>query len=315
MVRLHRLAVLLCAFAFVLLLVGALVTSTGSGLSITGWPGLAADQSAPGVLLQQTHRLLAAVVVLLSLAVVFAAWRHDPRPWMKGLSVAAAALLIAQAIYGGMAVILLLPAYFSIFHAAFAQLFFALTVAMALFTSPGWFEGRVRDGAGSLADDRPLRLLELASTLAIYAQVLLGAGMRHSYAPGGLPAGLSIPDYPLAFGRLLPLDQISSAAVTLAFAHRLVALAAAALVTITVLRVYRRHRSRASLARPASVLALLVVTQVILGGLTVLSGMTPMVSASHAAAAAVALAAGVVLLLRSSRPMLEPAAAAAETRG
>jgi cytochrome c oxidase assembly protein subunit 15 len=299
MVALHRLAVLLCAFAFALLLLGALVTSTGSGLAISAWPGLGSTQGIPGASLQLAHRILAAIVGILALAVVSWAWRYDSRPWMKGLSVAAAALLLAQAIYGGIAVLTLLPAYFSVFHAAFAQLFFALTVAMALFTSPAWSQSR-----GAARPDRRLTRLALASTLAIYAQVILGAAMRHSYAVDGRPAGLAIPDYPLAFGKVLPLQELASGAVVLGFSHRLMALATASLVTATVIHVYRRHETDGALIRPASLLALLIIGQIVLGGLTVLSGMTPLISASHAAAVAVTLGAALVLLLRASQPAL-----------
>lgn len=294
---LHRSAVLLCACTLALLLAGALVSSTGAGLALPGWPSLARGaEAAPGAGLQQAHRLIAALVALLSVLVVALAWRFDPRPWMKGLSVAALALVVGQAVYGGLAVVSLLPAYFSIVHAALAQLFFGVTVAMAIVTSAGWLE-RERD---AVADSDPaLARWALAATVAIYVQVLVGATMRHSYVADGRPGGLAIPDYPLAFGQVVPVSELGTPVVAVAFLHRLIALAAAALVALTVARVFRRHAAEPGLVRPASLLTLLVVTQIVLGGMAVLSGMTPLVTATHAAVAGVALAASLTLLLRA----------------
>ncbi|MBP7570833.1 MAG: COX15/CtaA family protein [Acidobacteria bacterium] len=301
MTWLHRSAVVLSACTLALLLAGALVSSTGAGLALPGWPSLSPGaEAASGAWLQQGHRLLAALVALLTTLVAALAWRADPRPWMKGLAVAAAALVVAQSVYGGLAVVSLLPAYFSVLHAALAQLFFGLTVAMALFTSPGWL-ARER-GAVPAESDPALARWALASTAAIYVQVLVGATMRHSYVADGRPGGLAIPDYPLAFGQVVPVAELGSAIVAVAFLHRLIALVTAALVAVTVARVYRRHVGQAGLVRPATLLALLVGTQILLGGLAVLSGMTPLVTTMHAASVGIALAASLVLLLRAGAP-------------
>ena len=313
MTWLHRIAVLLSAGTLVLLLAGTLVTSTGAGLALPAWPALSqGPEAAAGASLQLTHRLLAALVALLAFVVAALAWRHDPRPWMKGLSVAAAALVVAQAVYGGIAVLTLLPTYFSVFHAALAQLFFAATVAMALFTSPAWM---AREGRKTTEESDPTLIRwALASTAAIYVQVLLGASMRHSYVSDGRPAGLAIPDYPLAFGQVLPIQELASSVVAVAFAHRLMALVTAALVAVTTVRVYRRHFAEGELVRPASLLAVLLLSQIVLGGLTVLSGMTPFITMMHATLVGITLAASLVLLLRSWRPRFVLATASPGTR-
>ena len=245
MTWLHRSAILLSALTVVLLVAGALVTSTGTGLSVPTWPATLASEATPGLgsgaAFQQTHRILASLVGLLTLVVTVLAFRADPRPWMRSLTVAALALVVAQAVYGGIGVVNGLPVYFSVLHAAFAQLFLGLVIAVALFTSRGWLQATRAGEAGGSAGDSALRRLALTTTIAIYVQLLLGAAMRHTYGADGRPAGLAIPDYPLAFGRILPLDQIASWAVGLDFAHRLTALATAALVCATAVRVFRRH--------------------------------------------------------------------------
>ncbi len=315
MTRLHRFAILLAASTIVLVLLGALVTSTGSGLSVGTWPSTFAGGVAAGQGIQQAHRVMATLVGLLGLVVAVMVWRVDARAWMKGLVLAMLAAGTAQAVYGGIGVLNLLPAFISVFHAALAQLFLALTIAIALFTSPGWLTRADRSPADAGAQpDRGLKRWAIAATATIYAQVLIGAAMRHSYTPDGRPAGFAIPDYPLAFGQLLPLSELGSWATALGFLHRVTALATVVVVAFTAARVFRRHLSDDELVRPAALLMLLLVAQIALGGLTVLSGGNPVVSTTHAGVVAIALAASLVLALRSSLTTTMMVPARARTR-
>src|SRR5439155_1336776 len=62
---LHRFAVLTAGATFVLLFVGGLVTSTGSGLAVPDWPlsfGMLLPPMRGGVLFEHGHRLAAALV-------------------------------------------------------------------------------------------------------------------------------------------------------------------------------------------------------------------------------------------------------------
>lgn len=69
----QRFAVLTAGATLVLIFVGALVTSTGSGLAVPDWP-LSFGQVFPpmvgGVLFEHGHRLVAALVGLLTVAVM-----------------------------------------------------------------------------------------------------------------------------------------------------------------------------------------------------------------------------------------------------
>src|SRR2546426_11958500 len=81
----HRLAAATAATTFVLLFVGGLVTSTGSGLAVPDWP-LSFDQVFPplvgGVLFEHGHRLVAAMVGCLTLAL--ALWTVPSQPQAAG---------------------------------------------------------------------------------------------------------------------------------------------------------------------------------------------------------------------------------------
>jgi cytochrome c oxidase assembly protein subunit 15 len=150
----------------------------------------------------------------------------------------------------------------------------------------------------------------MVSLLAVYLQIVLGAAVRHS------EAALAIPDYPLAFGGLLPpLDRLSSLPVAIHFAHRLGAVALAVVLVITTWRAWMHHGDRVELRRPAALLVGLLLSKIILGGLIVLSGRNVLVSTAHVASGALLFGAALVLALRASRPFfgeaLQPAPAAA----
>jgi heme A synthase len=115
--------------------------------------------------------------------------------------------VIAQGILGGLTVLFFLPDAISTAHAGLAEIFFCMTVAIALFTSPGW--NRASDAP---VDDGLLRGLATTTTVLIYTQILVGATMRHT------GAGLAIPDFPLMFGHLVPDHWDPKIAVH--FAHR-----------------------------------------------------------------------------------------------
>jgi heme A synthase len=70
---LHRFAVLTSAATFVLIFVGGLVTSTGSALAVPDWPlsfGKFFPKMEGGVLYEHGHRMIAATVTLLTLALM-----------------------------------------------------------------------------------------------------------------------------------------------------------------------------------------------------------------------------------------------------
>src|SRR6185295_10493625 len=99
-------------------------------------------------------------------------WRADPRRWMKRLGAAALVAVILQGVLGGLTVLFFLPAAISTAHAGLAEIFFCMTVAIALFTSPRWIEGY---GGGDSPNDIVVRRAATATTALIYVQILIGA--------------------------------------------------------------------------------------------------------------------------------------------
>src|SRR6267143_4877578 len=144
---LHRYAVLVSGLTFVLVFVGGLVTSTGSGLAVPDWPlsfGMVFPPMAGGVLFEHGHRLAATAVGCLT--VVLALWTvvGDARASVRALGLLALLAVVLQGLLGGITVLYKLPLAVSVTHACLAQTFFCLTVTLALVTSPAWSAPRPR---------------------------------------------------------------------------------------------------------------------------------------------------------------------------
>ena len=286
------------AASLLLIVAGGLVTSTGSGLAVPDWPNtygtfmfaFPLSKMVGGIFYEHGHRLIASVVGLLTIGLAVWIARIEPRRWVRRLGWSALAAVIVQGLLGGITVLYFLPAPISISHAGLAQLFFALVVSLALFTSPGWRAGHAVTDA---RNDEVLARLALATPIVIYAQILLGATMRHT------GAGLAIPDFPLAFGYLLPPQW--DAGIAIHFAHRVGAAAVTAVVMAMAGHLLFHHRERSELTHPALLLAALTAVQVGLGAWTVLSGRQVAVNTAHVAVGAATFATSLVLALRVHR--------------
>jgi cytochrome c oxidase assembly protein subunit 15 len=129
--------------------------------------------------------------------------RCEPSPkWLRRLGLAAFGAVVLQGVLGGLRVVLFKDAI-GVFHAMLAQLFFVLLCAIALFTSRWWQTQPAR--TPSTASNH-LTTLFFLTTLLILGQLTLGAAMRHQHA------GLAIPDFPLAYGKLWPAMDADSIA-------------------------------------------------------------------------------------------------------
>lgn len=295
---LHRLAVVTAMATAALLFVGGLVTSTGSGLAVPDWP-LSFGQVFPpmvgGVLFEHGHRLAAAAVGCLTLALALWTVLAEPRPGVRALGLLALFAVVLQGVLGGVTVLYKLPVAVSVTHACLAQLFFCLTVTLAVVTGRRWIDARPHPTA---AVQPTLSVLAGAATAIVFLQVLLGAIMRH------LGAGLAIPDFPLAFGRVVP--PLVTPYIAVHFAHRVGALIATIAVAWPVVRVMRQHRSEPALQRPTLVASGLLLLQWTLGALIIWSRRAVVPTTAHLVVGAGILASCLVLALRASHLLLVP---------
>jgi cytochrome c oxidase assembly protein subunit 15 len=172
------LALATAGMTFVLILFGGLVTNTGAALAVPDWPTTFGHNMflypwsamVGGVFYEHSHRLLGALVGILTLALAAVLW---PRGGLvRGLGLLAVAVVIVQGVLGGLRVVMLQDTL-AIVHGCLAQAFFALVVVIAALTS------RAATGPGP-ATDASLRGLTLIAAGVVYVQIVLGALLTHA---------------------------------------------------------------------------------------------------------------------------------------
>ena len=180
-----------CA-TFVVIAAGALVTSNDAGLSVPDWPTsfgylVKAPHFVGGVRYEWSHRMVAGTLVSLTLAIAIWTGLVERRRWLRWLAVGAFCTVIAQAILGGLTVLFFQPPWISTAHAAVAQTFFCIAVAIALFTGRKWVTDQPQGDRPQNEQPRvefdsrrpSLFTLTLLSTFVLYVQLILGGMFRH----------------------------------------------------------------------------------------------------------------------------------------
>jgi protoheme IX farnesyltransferase len=279
---LRRFTKFVAASTLFLIFAGAMVTSTGSGLAVPDWPlsyGMLMPPMVGGIFYEHGHRMIAATVGFLT--VLQAIWLQvrARKRFLKALGWASVGAVIAQGVLGGLTVLFLLPKAISIGHAGLAEIFLCLNVSIAFFASRTFDHLRtIEKGAAPVAGTTALAVV-------VYAQILVGALLRH------LGAGLAIPTFPLP---LIPPS--TSLGVMVNFAHR----AGAVIVALSVIALFfrlLRFEARHPLRQIATLLLIVVAAQILLGGYTIWSGKQPVITSLHVVTGALTLALSLLLAL------------------
>ena len=327
---LHWFALLTAVATFLLLGAGGLVTSHEAGMSVPDWPNsygytmfaFPISKWTGGIFYEHTHRLWASVVGLMTTILAVWIWLKDSRQWMKWLGVIAFFLVIAQGILGGLRVTMKMDSL-GIFHGVIAQTFFVLTCAIALFTSRSWIELAAKQNTFSVP--RGLCSHVLFVTILIFLQLILGATMRHQHA------GLAIPDFPAAYGKIWPgtsadavarynqeriettnINPITAFQIIMQMVHRIVALVIFAGVAAAVGLSWKRLGGKDSLTKFAIFWLALIVFQIALGIATIETNKAADVATAHVLVGALSLVTGalwcIIAFQRSAKlPEIETA--------
>lgn len=229
-------------------------------------------------------------------------WHCKTRDGLRWLGLAALSVVVLQGVLGGLRVVWLKD-QIGIFHALLAQSFFVLITILAVMTGRRYAENRW----AAFEPDASLRRWTLAATALIFLQLALGATMRHEHI------GLSIPDFPLAYGQVVPetspaaLTRINAAReaagempttamqIWIQMAHRGVAVLILATVLILAIRARRASRS----VRFWSFVWLAMISlQIGLGAWTIWSNKAADVATAHMALGALSLLTGALIAFR-----------------
>jgi cytochrome c oxidase assembly protein subunit 15 len=231
-----------------------------------------------GVFWEHLHRLVAGGLMLMfGLATWYAHKEAGDRRWLFRAAVAGCALLLVQAVFGGLTVIYLLPDAVSTTHLTLALGFLTLAVVLSTAASPRRRqEPRLGENVATT-----LRLWGGIATGAVFVQSVVGGIVRHT------DSGMACPDFPTCLGQWVP--PIETHFVAIHFTHRVLAVVATLAVVIFAWRLYRAA-APARLVRIAGLSVGIVAVQFTLGVVSVFSILAVIPVSLHTLGAAALLA-------------------------
>jgi len=256
------------AWVFVLVTLGAFTTSIGAGMAFPDWPLSNGSLNPPGWLTtldmfaEHSHRLSAGVMTTLTLIIAIWIWLKESRTWLRKLATFAFCLVVAQAVVGGLRVLLepkqvesldtSVGQLFAMLHAVLAQMFACTLLAIAVSSSKGWISRPV-------PVRRPLQRLGILCCVLVFLQLAIAAVMRHSFA------GLAIPYFPFSTNDHHLLPPVWGFKIAIHFAHRVMALLLSIAVIAYAIAIWRDPGASQGMKTGASLMISLLALQVLLG--------------------------------------------------
>jgi cytochrome c oxidase assembly protein subunit 15 len=198
-------------FTYLLMVMGNVVTTTGSGLACPDWPlcyGTVIPPRQLNIWLEWSHRLLGGTTGFLILASVITAWLKRAPHAPRLLTTTALGLLGIGALFGGLIVIIEAPRLEGALHLLVISFHIMLstvifTLMILAFKSTSSAPAKSEDG------------FYPALLAIVFLQVFIGIFVRYG------KASLACPDFPLCRGSLFP--DLVDFKVTIHFLHRIMA--------------------------------------------------------------------------------------------
>lgn len=318
LVRFRRLLDATILATFALIVIGGVVRVSDSGLGCgpagsgtEGWP-LCGGRLLPflneNAVIEFSHRAAATIVVVLIAMLTVQAFRRlrDSR-WLVRGSVAAAILVLSQAVLGGLTVEHGLHSTLVAAHLGLAMVLLGLLITLRRVARP--------EISPPVDTSRALRFACLTATVLLFATIVAGGYVAGTEGEGTadqpvLGAHLACgEEFPTCLGKFMPFEY--GRLVDIQLTHRLLMyLTTIAVLAMTAVALRRRVPGRAFLFVPA-----LLACQILLGALNVWLGKHPALIVAHLTlatllwATAVYAASSLVALPASARRRVESAAA------
>jgi heme A synthase len=282
---LRTVSALTAVATYLLIVLGAVVRASGSGLGCPDWPLCYGQPIPPGhtpAIIEYSHRAWGAVVSALILATVLL-WarsqRYRPRVVLCGVGVLI--LLGIQIALGAITVRLELPPHVVALHLGMAMLLLGILVALATSAQLG-----ARDNG--MPSSPRFRRMVISAVVAVFLLLLLGVYVRASGATGACVG------FPTCNGTLLPfgLNRLTDIHLT----HRLAAILVAAHLITTAARGWRAERGIVGVTPAAAAVLLAIFAQLGVGIWMVSSGFPPTALVLHVAGAGALWGSTVALL-------------------
>jgi protoheme IX farnesyltransferase len=279
MSRFHKLALAAVVATYVMVLIGVVVRSTGSGMGCPDWPlchgKIIPDLGDTAAWLESIHRWWGVLMGFIVLGLVIVAFRSEraTRSLVVG-SVASFLLVGFQAYLGKVTVEMNNSAESVTIHLATAMVLLAIFLFL---TVRSRYPAQLSKHATSLK----VPLLVAFSAISVYALLLFGTEIT-CVGVGRTDgcAALIYPDWPLFDGQIVPTFSSDGAIAALQmahFAHRIVAVIVGVILAVTTVVVWRAARAKGERSVPgaASMLgivgtaATLFAIQVIVGAMQI----------------------------------------------
>ena len=281
-------------WVFVLVILGAFTTTIGAGMVFADWPLSNGSLNPQGwmdnlaMFAEHSHRLSAGVMSTVTIILAVWIWRTEERAWLRRLAVFAVALVLVQALVGGLRVLLdqrhvamvdtSVGRLFAMLHACLAQLFVCTLLAIAVACSRAWIRG------GAAVSDGVRRVGIICCGL-LFVQLAIAAVMRHSFA------GLAIPTFPYSTAEGGWLPTAWDFRVAIHFAHRVMAVVLAIALIGFAFKIRTDRAASIGMRIGASLLVSLIAIQITLGAKIIWTHRAAAVTTGHVAVGALTLAA------------------------
>lgn len=293
--RVKNLSLITLFFTFALITWGAVVHNTQSSLACPDWP-LCYDQIFPqmkgAILIEHGHRILATIVGFLTIGLVFFSYlerqKSKNNQHLFKVSTLALFLVIAQGILGGITVLYKLPTIVSTSHLGLSLVYFSFILYIHHQSSAPW-EALPTQNKIQKKLEPSLRHGILFSLAILYSQIILGAFMRHAGA--GAACGLGVENsllcmdastWSLKFWPSLHPSQLH-------MVHRLYALLVFSVVSFFSIKTFSFFKADKKIRRMAILPFIFILSQMLLGVLTVSLSMNVVPTTLHLAGAALTL--------------------------